>query len=792
MNILKHIRHSFKKEGGYGLLNIAGLSIGMAMSLLIIWYLQYHLSFNAHIPEKEKIYRVVQKDRNDASLSFGNPLPLAHAIRNDYPGFGEIAALSSYSYPVICGETKFNIKASVADANIFKVLGTKLLVGSEKVLSEPGSSVLTQSCAQKLFGQEESIGKTFTIESYGGKKIFTVKGLIKNPPANSDFDSEIYLSWESMNQPDWQKLWWWGGYDILAKVKNTIQKEDLEQKINTILERHNAPYINGRYDFQLIPLKGSHFRTDIGNYLTTPVSSSLIWVLGIIAAFIIVIACINFVNLSISQSERNVKETGIHKVLGASRKSLIADFLMSTFFKTIIAMMISLVLTKLFILPFQKLTQINDYDLFSNPSVWAVLLGIVLISGLLSGLYPALALSRPKPVELLSNKKAHSSSGNIFRKSLVIAQLSMATMLIIASLFIFKQISFMKNHDLGFNKNGLIAVQISSLNGETNNIREKASILEQEISKRGVQNGITDIASIEALPGALYKNNFTITNPENLNTYSVVSVGIDENYADVLEVPVVEGRNFSKELASDEGAVLINETFKKKLGWSSIADKQLAVISADDKTPVIGVIKDVNINSLAQAIPPMIYRYKKNAYPEYMVFRVAPGHEATALKIIKNEWEQISEGKPFESFNVANKFESMYGSEERLSKIIAAFCMVAVLLSCFGLFSYIAFSVQRRTKEIGIRKVNGAKITEVMTMLNSDFIKWVIVSFVIATPVTFYATTRWLESFAYKTSLSWWIFASAGLLALGIAMLTVSWQSWRAATRNPVEALRYE
>ena len=700
--------------------------------------------------------------------------------------------MSSYSYPVTCGEAKFDIKASVADANIFDITGTDILVGSETALSEPGSSVVTQSCAQKLFGQENPVGKMFSVESYGGEIIFTVKGLIKDPAANSDFDSEMYLSWETMNQSNWQTLWWWGGYQIFAKVRNPEQKDDLEKKINTILERHHAPYINGRYDFQLIPLNGSHFRTDIENPLTVPVSSRLLWVLGIVAAFIIGIACVNFINLSLGQSERNARETGIYKVMGASQKNLATNFLTVTFFKITIAMVVAVLLAKYLSSPFQKLTLMTDYDLFSASSTWFVLLGIVLVSGLLSGVYPALIISRPKPVELLSNRKANSSSQGIFRKTLVAVQFSIATLLIITSLFIFKQISFMKNHDLGFTKEGLVAIDISSLDTELSEIKKKASLLEQEIQKRGIQNGIVNVAAMEALPGAHYYNNFSITNPENQNTYSAISVGIDENYSNVLELPVVEGRNFSKELASDAGAILINETLKKKLGWNTIENKQLAVISQDDKTPVIGVFKDVNINSLAQAIPPMIYRYKQNAYPAYMVFRVETGREATALSLIKSEWEEISDGKPFESFIVADKFDAMYGNEERLSKIIAAFCLVAVLLSCFGLFAHIAFSVQSRMKEIGIRKVSGAKVSEILSLLNKDFVKWVAIAFVIATPIAYYTMNKWLENFAYKTSLSWWIFALAGLLALGIALLTVSWQSWRAATRNPVEALRYE
>ena len=792
MNIFRQFKNALKREGGFGILNIAGLSVGMAMSLLVVWYLQYHFSFNSSIPENEKIYWVVEKDRNDGKLSFGSPLPLAQAIRDDYPGVGEIAALSSYSYPVTCNGTKFDIRASAADANILDILGIKILSGEKTALSEPGGSVLTSSCAQKLFGQENPMGQIFAVETYGGEQMFTVKGIIENSRANSDFGSEMYLSWESMNPPDWQNYWWWGGPQILAKVKDQTQKNDLEQQINTILARHQAPYINGRFDFQLIPLKSSHFRTDIENPMTPPVSSLLIWILGIVAAFIIVIACANFINLSLCQFEKNTKETGIYKVFGASQKNLAINFLMVTFFKTIIAMIFAVLLTQVLATPFQELALIKDYDLFSTSSTCFVLLGIIIISSLLSGLYPSLIISRSKPQELLSNKKTNSESQGIFRKTLMAVQFSIAIFLIVSAIFIFKQISFMKNHDLGFTKEGLIAVDISSLEDEFSGIQQKATVLEQEIQKRGIQNGILSVAAMEALPGIDYRNNFSITNPENQNTYSVISVGIDENYSGVLEVPILEGRNFSKELASDAGAVLINETFKKKLGWNSIENKQLAVISKNDISRVIGVMKDVNINSLAQSIPPMVYRYKQNSYPEYMVFRVEPGSESTALTLIKSEWGTISNGMPFESFTVADKFDAMYGNEERLSKIIAAFCLIAVLLSCFGLFSHIAFSVQVRTKEIGIRKVNGAKVSEILAMLNKDFVKWVVIAFIIATPIAYYAMNKWLESFAFKTSLRWWIFALAGVMALVIALLTVSWQSWRAATRNPVEALRYE
>lgn len=347
-------------------------------------------------------------------------------------------------------------------------------------------------------------------------------------------------------------------------------------------------------------------------------------------------------------------------------------------------------------------------------------------------------------------------------------------------------------HDLGFNKEGLIGINIGVLDNDLQKLKRKAAIFKEEVEKYSGQSGIVAIANTEAIPGTGFRNSFTVFNLENDESYTVTSVGIDEDYSKVFEIPVTEGTNFVKGLQSNYGAILINETLKRKLGWETINGKELAVHDRKYKSSVIGVLKDVHVNSLNQSIPPMIYLYKRNAYPQYMSLRVQLGKEKEAMAIIGKEWEKLSEGKPLDSFVVAERFQQMYGSEERLSKIIGAFCLIAVFLSCFGLLAYTASMAQNRTKEIGIRKVNGAKVSEILTMLNKDFIKWIAIAFVVACPISYYAINKWLENFAYKTTLSWWIFALAGVLALGIALLTVSWQSLRAATRNPVEALRYE
>ncbi len=794
MKTVRIIAHTFKKDGRFGLLNILGLSVGIIMSLLIIWYLRYHVSYNSGILNNGEIYRLVSKDRHNGSLSYGNPLPMADAIRTDFPGIGEVAALSpAFAYPVTVNGIKYDIMASSATDNLFNLTGLRLLTGSDNTaLSEPGSSVITQSCSRKLFGQKEAMGQVFAIRTFSGDKTFTVTGIVKDPRPNCEFQTEIYLNWESMNPPDWRKNWWWFGTQVLAKVKNDSQKDDLERKANTILGSHNAAFINGRYDFLLIPLSGSHFRTDIENPLTAPVSSRLLWALAFVAVFIIVIACINFVNLAISQSERSFKETGIHKVLGATGKNLATNFILLTFLKAIISMAIAVVFVKLLINPFRNLMQINDFNPFSDIVVWVAISGLVIVSALLSGVYPAMMILRPRPVTLLSGRKENIPQQKKFRQALVVIQFSVALMLTMTSLFIFRQISFVKNHDLGFDKKGLYVLDLSAMDNDLELQGKKAAVLEQEISNQSEPNGILKTGLMESVPGTQYRNAFTIYNPDNLNVYTAVSAGIDENYAGVLQLPLSEGRNFSEGFASDRESILINETLERQLGWKSVENKQLALFTTDNKVNVIGVLHDVNIGSLDNAIPPMIYRYKENSYPQYMVFRISPGSEGRAIELIKSEWRKVFNSEPYNAFTISDKFNAMYGNEERLLKIIGGFCLVALVLLCFGLLAQVAYSVYRRTKEIGIRKVNGAGTAEVMAMLDKDFVRWIVIAFLIALPVAYYATHKWLESFAYKTTLSWWIFVLAGLIVMGIALLTVSWQSWRAATRNPVEALRYE
>lgn len=790
----KSLLQSFKRDGFLGLLNVLGLSVGITMSVLVVWYIRYNVSFDTHHPDKENIYRLVSKDINNGNLSFGNPLPMADAIRTDYPGEGIVAGVSSpYDYPVTVNNNELIVKASYADAEIFKILDFYLQAGSsESVINEPNNAIITNSCSKKLFGTMDPLGQMFTLKFFGGEILFTVKGVVKDYPGNSAFKPEMILSWQSMNPPNWRENWWWGGTSIFIKVINTGQKNDLERKINTILERHNAPFIEGRYEYKLLPFAESHFRTDIDNAFSPAISSRLLWTLQMVSLLIIMIAGVNFINLASSQSEKNSKEICIRKLAGASQGHLVSRFLAITMQKALSAFIPAIVFVILLAEPFRTLTRMDSASPFHDLMTWVLIALMILITGLIAGFYPAVSLAKSKPVVILYNKMNDGTSLGFFRKSLIVFQLITANVLIIASLAIFKQISFMKEHNLGFNTEGLIALEIGALDNDSERKIQKAEVFEQEIVKMSRGSGILDMCLTEAIPGAGIRNGFTIYEPDGWNTFSVISIGIDEDYSSLFEIPIIEGKNFGRDLATEKDAVIINQTFMRLLGWDSIENRRLALFNKDYLIPVIGVLKDVHLNALTEAIPPMIYRYKQNAYPEYMVFRINKGQVQEALVLIESEWQKFAGDEPCNTISVADNFRKMYDSEERISKIIGFFCVIAILLSCFGILSHVTYSIQRRIKEIGIRKVHGAKISGVITLLYTEIVKWFIISSMIAIPVSYFIMNRWLDNFAYKIALNWWIFASSLILLFGIAILVTIIQTWGIARRNPVEALRYE
>jgi putative ABC transport system permease protein len=427
--------------------------------------------------------------------------------------------------------------------------------------------------------------------------------------------------------------------------------------------------------------------------------------------------------------------------------------------------------------------------------LWTGVAGFGILTVLLSGLYPSIYLSRPSPLKIFLYNKGSEKNKLTFQKSFVVLQFSITIILGITQLFIFRQISFMQNHNTGFDKKNLITIPVSYLDDHSEDRLKKTELFKQLIEKNEAQFGYGKASISEFVPGFGFRNNFKIFTYEGNYTdgMELLSCDIDDNFKEVFGLKILKGRFFSNDFSTDREALVINESAYRKLGWNSVDGKAVGLFSKDNRKEVIGVISDINVRSLQYPVGPMIYQFgPHHMYPGYLTLRINPEKKAETIKFFQKEWDGMFPGIPFSYESVDEKYKSAYGAEKKLASITGVFSILAMILSMLGIFALSTLEAERRIKEIGIRKINGARITEVMSMLNSDFLKWVIIAFIISCPIALFSTHKWLDKFAYRTELSWWVFASVGILILGIALITVSYQSLRAATRNPVEALRYE
>jgi putative ABC transport system permease protein len=537
--------------------------------------------------------------------------------------------------------------------------------------------------------------------------------------------------------------------------------------------------------FGLQPLTDIHTNTKIDKWGAA--NPKNIWILISIAIGILLIACVNFVTLAVSRSANRSREIGIRKVAGSNKFQLVYQFLSESLLTTFISAIFGLLLANL-LLPFfnQLAGKSLSFSFIRYPEIPVLLIVVIILTGLLSGLYPALVISGFKPIEVLKNKLRFSGS-NIFTKSLVSFQFVLSIGLIISTITIFKQLSFLQTKNLGFDKGNVVMINTLGIDIQKNYPFFKQSLI-SDSHILGVSTSYIGLGNGEGQMGRRY----VFDEKEE----SVIEYPVDPDFLNVMDIKLVAGRNFNREIASDSvNSVIVNEALVQNvwgIGPEAAIGKEFKGKGENAGKTIIGVSKNINFEDLTRTVRPQMFLNTSNFKPSVIFVRISPGDPSPALAVLNKAWRTLSPDFPFQYNFVDQKFDDFYKSEQRWANIIIWAGGISIFLACMGLIGLISLAVVNRSIEIGIRKVNGARVSEVITMLNSDFVKWVAIAFVIATPVAYYAMHKWLENFAYKTTLSWWIFALAGVLALGIALLTVSWQSWRAATRNPVEALRYE
>jgi putative ABC transport system permease protein len=791
-NLLKDKFHSF--------LNITGLALGLVAFLYIATFTFHEISFDNFHSKANRIYRCVAfiKLGETAMNIPRSESPLAAAMKNDLPAVeASVRLYPNYNVNTLCNEKKFTEKEIwYADANVFEVFDFKLLEGDPKTaLSSPNTILLTKYAAQKYFGNESPMGKSIFLGS--DKDNYVVTGILDKVPDNSHLQFEMLASFSTL--PISRKADEWGNFNNTSTyvvIKEGTNFKEFEKEFDISLRKYEEPVVQkyvgvsltelesrgGFLKHKLQPLRDIHLNSTFSDETQTYGNLRFLIVLGITGILILIIACFNFVNLSTSRASLRAKEIGVKKIMGSTQKAIIYQILTESFLHCLIALIISVLflLITLPLLNYYSETIIKP-EFFLNPLTLITIVTIPLIIALLAGSYPAFYIAAFNPVEIVKGKNTAVNSKSLTRGALVTLQFVVFIVLVFCTIIIHKQINFLRQQNPGFAKENVLVVKSTFYLGSNRNSFK------------------TELLKNPSVLSASYSSILPSTGGENSNPFSAKGsdksfimnhMEADNDFQKTLKVQLIDGRFFADNVNLESKNAIINEEAANLLGWSDCNEKYIHDNADGNDFKVIGIMKSFHIKSLREKTFPLVLKY--NTSSDYLSLRLEPGNLSQVIKTVKRQWENFRSDEPFEYFFLDQAFDAQYKSEERLAKIIGLSTSIAILIACFGLFGLVSFAATQKRKEIGVRKVNGARVSEILAMLNKDFVKWVVIAFVIATPVAWYAMHKWLENFAYRTSLSWWIFALAGVMALGIALLTVSWQSWKAATRNPVEALRYE
>jgi len=765
------------------MLNIAGLGTGLAVAMLIFNYAHQEFNADKYHENLESIYVLENNKKQHVSYE------LSQLIEDQISGIEQISMVWSgiKNDFVLLTEEGNSIQTDVifADAGFTNIFSFEVLAGSlVNALSDPQFVILTESESRRLFGDEDPIGKNITLKAkmvFLGDSPLEVKAVIKDLPENSNIQFNAAVSFVTARKMMfWLDQCGWG----CENVQNYLQLEEGQDPValSGIMSEQLRPLIPEERDcdFSLLPYKEVFFSSIRDDFKHGNVK--LIYTLGSIALLILLIATINYINLSMAGSTRRLTEVGLKKIVGVVPRQLIKQFLGESVLISLMAMLLGLVLARLITPSVNSLSVIALPEIpFSSLSFWLVLLSAVTAIGLVAGLIPALALSRFKPISLLSGESKSHYQGINLKRILIVFQFMISIALIICTLTVTRQLSHVRNIEMGFDAENVINIKTSP---EVNFATFKDKLLQVP--------GIEAVSFSRWYPGNIGENwGMPLVNKGIEKEVWFATENADASYIDVMGLEMVQGRKFS-ELQSDIGAAIINEAAVKEF---DLAYPMEAFFQKGDKThKIVGVVKDFNFQSLHNQIKPLVI-FCENEMLFSVNVKLAAGDFSSVqhtMNQVEASWNEVSPSFPFNFTFIDDELENLYKTEVVFQKIFSYGAIFAIFISCLGLLGLVLSSVEQRRKEIGIRRVNGANIVEILMLLNKDFIRWVGVAFLIASPAAWFIMKNWLENFSYRTSLSWWIFVLAGVLALVIAILTVSWQSWRTATRNPVEALRYE
>jgi putative ABC transport system permease protein len=780
-NYIKIALRNIKRNSTYSILNISGMAIAMASAILILLWVQDEWSFDRNFKNSNELFRVIENQNLTAggsSLIVPVPGALAPALKEEYPEI--IRAVRFCPNPLILQKKGEFIEETVisTDKDFLKMFGIRFISGDiNTALDDPQSIVITEETAKKYFGNEEALGKTVASRGFN----VTVTGVVKSMPENShiQFNILIPVEWLSIIAP--HNLDGWNErFNTYIELKEGTDSKIVEAKIHDFIKRHNK---ESNSEIFLQNIKKVHLYSS-GKYFADSYGTgdiTYVRILSLIAIFILIIACINFLNLSTAQSARRAREIGVRKVSGANKQKIILQFLGESLLIVLVAHVIAMIFVELLLPGFNNLIGKQLTVNYQSAGLYIGLFTVVIFCGLLAGGYPAFYLSSLKPLDAIKGIVNKNPGNAGFRRILVIFQFSLSILLITCTLIVENQLKYIQNKNLGFNKDNIGYFMFPTRPSDP-----KLETLKKEL----ISN--PDILSVTRAGNPFYnegtRNGFTWEGKSEGDDVYFHMIGVDPDYASTYKLELKEGRFFSSEFQTDKTAIVINEEAEKILGISNPVGVTVTS-SRGSKLNIIGVVKDFHIQSLHHKIGPVIMQMSET---NNFYIRMKPDKIVPVVESVKKTFKAFDPGLPIDFHFLDDDYDNLYRTERRMGKIFGYFSLLAILISCLGLIGLSSFMTQRRTKEIGIRKINGAKSVEIFSLLSGEYIIWVLISIIIACPIAWFAMHKWLQNFAYRINIDWWIFVLAGVLALLIALLTVSWQSYKAANKNPVEALRYE
>jgi putative ABC transport system permease protein len=803
-NYLKIALRNIFKHKGYSLINIIGLAIGMACCLLILLYVNDELSYDRYHENADRIYRVIEEVRLEGvgEESSSMPFPTGDTLPMEYPDAVEASVrFFNFQLPSVSvqygtsDEKLFNEpRFFFADSAVFEVFSFEMIEGDPKTaLEEPNTIVITESMVEKYFEDEDPIGKTLRWQN--GVNL-NVTGVLKNTPLNSHFQFDFLASFATLRRlygGNLPQTWYWNPCWTYILLKEDASPDTLQAQFPALVQKYFPDSIKDKVVIKLQPLKDIHLKSHLDYEINPNSDISYIYIFSAIAVFVLLIACINFMNLATARSANRGREVGMRKVLGAYRTQLVRQFLGESMILCVIAALLAVIIVEIVLPAFNAFSgKALSTDYFTDGRLLAGLGLITFTVGILSGIYPAFFLSGFDPVKVMKGTLERGGRSSGFRKVLVVVQFAISIVLIIGTIICFQQLNYLRNSGLGFNKDQVIMLPAYGTAPARWYERFRERILQDP--------HIAKVAAVEDVLGAKYQTgSFIPEGTSESNMQQIPLLVVTHDFIETFDMEMVSGRSFSKEFPTDitEG-IIINESAAKRFGWSpeDALGKRLRQQNGL-MLRVVGVVKDFNYASLSQPITPFVLEMPRgpgqmNGRVRYVAIKTSTADFQQTISFLKSTWEEVVPNRSFDFFFLDDELDKQYNSEEQMGRVFGVFTILAIVIACLGLFALASFTTELRTREIGIRKVLGAQASGIVILLSKEFAKWVLIANVIAWPVAFYIMERWLDGFAYRTVIGITTFIVATLLAFAIAIITVSFQALKAALSNPVKSLRHQ